>query len=49
MSEYDTWAPVYDAWSSGMPDDVAQALYDGFAREPFDDTSLEFVYVTRKR
>jgi SAM-dependent methyltransferase len=25
-----------------------EALYGGFAREPFDDASLEFVYVTRK-
>src|SRR5215831_20380212 len=25
-----------------------EALYGGFEREPFDDTSLEFVYVTRK-
>jgi SAM-dependent methyltransferase len=25
-----------------------EALYGGFAREPFDDDSLEFVYVTRK-
>jgi SAM-dependent methyltransferase len=25
-----------------------EALYGGFEREPFDDSSLEFVYVTRK-
>jgi SAM-dependent methyltransferase len=25
-----------------------EALYGGFQREPFDDASLEFVYVTRK-
>lgn len=23
MSEYDTWAPVYDAWSAQMTEDVA--------------------------
>lgn len=23
MSEYDAWAPVYDAWATGMPEDVA--------------------------
>ncbi len=26
MSEYDTWAAVYDAWGGGMPDDVAHYL-----------------------
>jgi SAM-dependent methyltransferase len=31
MSEYDTWAPVYDAWAAGMPDDVAH--YVSLARE----------------
>jgi SAM-dependent methyltransferase len=31
MSEYDTWAPVYDAWGSGMPDDVGHYL--ALARE----------------
>jgi hypothetical protein len=37
MSEYDTRAPVYDAWASDM-----------LAREALDDESLEFVYVTRR-
>lgn len=23
MSDYDSWAPVYDAWGAGMPQDVA--------------------------
>lgn len=23
MSEYNAWAPVYDAWATGMPEDVA--------------------------
>ncbi|HZT85504.1 MAG TPA: class I SAM-dependent methyltransferase [Gaiellaceae bacterium] len=23
MSDYDAWAPVYDAWTGGMPEDVA--------------------------
>jgi SAM-dependent methyltransferase len=31
MSEYDAWAPVYDAWSTAMPDDVAH--YVSLARE----------------
>ena len=31
MSEYDTWAAVYDAWGSGMPDDVGH--YVALARE----------------
>ena len=31
MSAYDAWAPVYDAWSSDMPDDVDH--YVGLARE----------------
>jgi SAM-dependent methyltransferase len=31
MSEYDTWAPVYDAWGSGMPEDVPH--YVSLARE----------------
>ncbi|HET8895005.1 MAG TPA: class I SAM-dependent methyltransferase [Gaiellaceae bacterium] len=31
MSEYDAWAPVYDAWASGMPDDVD--YYVALARE----------------
>jgi SAM-dependent methyltransferase len=26
MSDYDSWAPVYDAWSNGMPDDVAHYI-----------------------
>src|SRR5262249_54026902 len=31
MSEYDTWAPVYDAWASDMTEDVAH--YVSLARE----------------
>ena len=31
VSEYDAWAPVYDAWSAHMTDDVAH--YIGLARE----------------
>jgi SAM-dependent methyltransferase len=31
MSEYDAWAPVYDAWASGMTEDVAH--YVELARE----------------
>jgi ubiquinone/menaquinone biosynthesis C-methylase UbiE len=31
MSEYDTWASVYDAWGSGMPGDVPH--YVSLARE----------------
>ena len=31
MSEYDAWAPVYDAWAADMPDDVAH--YVRLARE----------------
>ena len=31
MSEYDSWAPVYDAWASEMPDDVGH--YVSLARE----------------
>jgi len=31
MSEYDAWAPVYDAWSADMTDDVAH--YVSLARE----------------
>ena len=31
MSEYDTWAPVYDAWSAHMTDDVG--YYVDLARE----------------
>jgi ubiquinone/menaquinone biosynthesis C-methylase UbiE len=31
MSEYDTWASVYDAWASGMPGDTAH--YVSLARE----------------
>jgi SAM-dependent methyltransferase len=31
MSEYDSWAPVYDAWASDMTDDVAH--YVSLARE----------------
>lgn len=31
MSEYDTWAPVYDAWASDMTEDVAH--YISLARE----------------
>ena len=31
MSEYDTWAPVYDAWASDMTEDVAH--YVELARE----------------
>jgi SAM-dependent methyltransferase len=31
MSEYDTWASVYDAWASGMPRDVPH--YVSLARE----------------
>ncbi len=31
MSEYDSWASVYDAWGSGMPDDVGHYL--ALARE----------------
>jgi ubiquinone/menaquinone biosynthesis C-methylase UbiE len=31
MSEYDSWAPVYDAWASGMTEDVAH--YVSLARE----------------
>ena len=31
MSDYDTWASVYDAWGSGMPDDVGH--YVALARE----------------
>ncbi len=26
MTEYDSWAAVYDAWGEGMPDDVAHYL-----------------------
>ena len=31
MSDYDTWASVYDAWASGMPGDTAH--YVSLARE----------------
>jgi SAM-dependent methyltransferase len=31
MSDYDAWAPVYDAWAGGMPEDVAH--YVSLARE----------------
>jgi SAM-dependent methyltransferase len=31
MSAYDSWAPVYDAWGNGMPDDVGHYL--ALARE----------------
>ena len=31
MSEYDTWAPVYDAWAADMTEDVAH--YVALARE----------------
>jgi SAM-dependent methyltransferase len=31
MSEYDAWAPVYDAWAADMTEDVAH--YVSFARE----------------
>ncbi len=31
MSEYDVWAPVYDAWASDMTEDVAH--YVSLARE----------------
>ena len=31
MSEYDAWAPVYDAWSADMTEDVAH--YVRLARE----------------
>jgi YD repeat-containing protein len=31
MSEYDSWAPVYDAWASAMTEDVAH--YVSLARE----------------
>ena len=31
MSEYDAWAPVYDAWASDMTEDVAH--YVSLARE----------------
>jgi YD repeat-containing protein len=31
MSEYDTWAPVYDAWAADMTEDVAH--YVSLARE----------------
>jgi hypothetical protein len=31
MGEYDTWAPVYDAWAAGMTEDVAH--YVALARE----------------
>ena len=31
MSEYDSWAQVYDAWASGMPVDVAH--YVALARD----------------
>jgi len=31
MSEYDSWAPVYDAWAADMTDDVAH--YVSLARE----------------
>jgi ubiquinone/menaquinone biosynthesis C-methylase UbiE len=31
MAEYDSWATVYDAWSSGMPEDVTH--YVSLARE----------------
>ena len=31
MSEYDAWAPVYDAWASEMTEDVAH--YVGLARD----------------
>ena len=31
MSEYDSWAAVYDAWGGSMPDDVAH--YVRLARE----------------
>src|SRR5215831_7821414 len=31
MTEYDSWAPVYDAWTSDMPGDVAH--YVSLARE----------------
>jgi len=31
MSEYDSWAPVYDAWTSDMPGDAAH--YVSLARE----------------
>jgi SAM-dependent methyltransferase len=31
MSEYDSWAPVYDAWTAGLTDDTAH--YVSLARE----------------
>src|SRR3954452_18254659 len=31
MSEYDSWAPVYDAWAADMTEDVAH--YVALARE----------------
>ena len=31
MSEYDSWAPVYDAWASDMTEDVGH--YVSLARE----------------
>jgi len=31
MSEYDTWAPVYDAWAAHMTEDVGH--YVSLARE----------------
>ena len=31
MSEYDTWAPIYDAWAAHMTEDVAH--YVSLARE----------------
>jgi hypothetical protein len=44
MSDYDSFAAVYDDWS-GLE---TEALYGWFDRRPFDDESREVVYVARK-
>jgi SAM-dependent methyltransferase len=54
--ERDDGAPIRLWWATksewdGLIDVAGlevEALYGGFEREPFDDSSLEFVYVTRK-
>jgi hypothetical protein len=45
MSEYDTWAPVHDARSAHMTEDVAH--YVGLAREA-DGLIVELVRLVRQ-
>ena len=50
------FAERYDEWSAPMTADVGfyvglevEALYGGFAREPFTEDSREYVFVTRPK